>query len=473
MTASMKPLALLLAATAGLAACTQSPARQDGGIATPASWSRIDTEAAQSLVSGDAAKVEQRWWKSFGDPVLDRLVDQALANNKSLKLARARVEEAQAGRRGVGAELMPQVVATGGASRGNQGYATSNRVVNIAEADLQASWELDLFGKNQARLRQAVALTESQEAQRQGVMVSLLAQVARTYFDLRNDDAQIAITRENLATQQKTLDLIRAQKTGALSSGLDVERAAAQVSTTAAQLPLLQSAREVALDRLAVLLGTTPGAKDALLVSGEPLKALDSHVVVAAPARVLASRPDVKAAERQFAASIAASDSATAELYPDVSLVGLFGGQDSTPFSATPWLIGANLVQPILDFGRIQSRIDAADARQREAFLAYQETVLEALEDMENALTLYAHEAGRQHDLDQAASQNRRAVQLASQLYKAGYSGLLDLLVAQHDALEADSNLAASDAQLRKDLVAIYAAAGGGWDLNPNADQVF
>jgi NodT family efflux transporter outer membrane factor (OMF) lipoprotein len=469
-TTRLAGLALLTATS--LAGCSTDPVGpQASGIETPGVWSRLwgaDNPLPPKdlpLMTNDAAEVEQRWWQSFGDPVLDRLIDGALANNKTLQIAESRVAEARASRHGAEANLLPEVAATGAANRGNQGYATLNQSVSIGGADLEASWEVDLFGKNQARAAEASAILQSQDARRQAAMASLLAEVARNYFDLRNEEEQLTITRKNLVTQQRTLDLIKAQQEGALSSELDIERAAAQVSTTSAQIPALQSAYDVTLDRLNVLLGDLPGSQDAWLKPSGPLQPLASTVLVAAPVKVLAARPDVRAAERDFAASISASDVASKEIYPTISLTALVGGQTTSLFNATTWGAGAGLAQPVLNFGRIQAEIDGADARQKQAFLTYQQTVLEALEDMENALSLYVHETDRQRDLSAASARNRKAVDLANQQYKAGYSGLLDLLVAQRDELEAESNLAASDAQLRKNLVHIYTAAGGGWKL--------
>lgn len=447
-----------------LAACTSPEPVQESKLPTPDAWTRLSKSEA-TLASTDAVEIEQSWWKSFNDPTLDRLIGQALANNKSLQIAAARVAEAEAGLSGSEANLLPNITGSGGISRGNQGYATNNKSVTTKEGSVQASWELDLFGKNQARVRQAGALAQSEEAQRQAVMVSLLADVARTYFDLRNDQDQIRITKANLQTQQKTLDLIKAQHEGALSSQLDISRSTAQVATTSAQLPALQAAYETAADRLNLLLGTTPGTLDAELAPAQGLPDLKQTVLVAAPAKVLANRPDVRAAERQFAASISAHEAATKEFFPTVSLAGLFGIQDSSYFYARPWSGAASLTTPIFDFGRIEADIDAADARQKQAFLTYQETVLEAVTDMEDALSLYLHDNSRQHDLALAADQNKKAVDLANQQYRAGYSGLLDLLVAQQSELDAESSLATSEAQLRKDLVHIYAAAGGGWAL--------
>ena len=447
-----------------LAACTTPEAVQESKISTPDAWTRLSKSEA-SLASTGAADIEQSWWKSFNDPALDRLIGRALENNKNLKVAAARVAEAEAGLSGSKANLMPDISGSGDITRGNQGYATSNRSVTIKEGYVQASWELDLFGKNQARVRQAGALAQSQEAQRQAVMVSLLADVARTYIDLRNDQEQIRITKANLETQRKTLDLINAQRLGALSSQLDVSRSTAQVATTSAQLPALQAAYETALNRLNLLLGETPGTLDSELTAPQGLPALKQTVLVAAPAKVLGNRPDVRAAERQFAASISAKDAATKEFFPTVSLAGLFGVQDSSYFYARPWSGAASLTTPIFDFGRIEAGIDAADARQQQAFFTYQETVLEAVTDMEDALSFYLHDNSRQHDLAIAAEQNKKSVDLATQQYRAGYSGLLDLLVAQQSELDAESSLATSEAQLRKDLVHIYAAAGGGWSL--------
>jgi multidrug efflux system outer membrane protein len=195
------------------------------------------------------------------------------------------------------------------------------------------------------------------------------------------------------------------------------------------------------------------------------LKPLEHHILIAAPAKVLEARPDVRAAERRFAASISAKAAARAELFPNISLTALFGAQTATPFSSTPWGLGVSLVQPILNFGRIEAQIDAADARQRQAFLSYQQTVLEALEDMENALSGYLNETKRNASLTTEVRQNRKAADLAMQQYQNGYTGLLDVLVAVRDLLDSESSLAASDATLRNDLVNIYTAAGGGWRL--------
>jgi multidrug efflux system outer membrane protein len=415
-------------------------------------------------VTSTVAEVEHNWWGHFGDPILDDLVKDTLTNNRTLAIAEARVEEARANRTIARANLLPEVNAVGQASRGNQGLLTGDRTVNLAEADIQATWEIDLFGRNQARAAEAAAILESEEAGAQAVRVALLAEVARNYFDLRNFERQLVLTRQNLDTQQKTLELTQVQLRGGYASDFDVQRAAAQVSTTQALIPDLQAAYDAAVTRLNILLGFPPGSKDALLKTARELKPLDPGIVVAAPAAVLATRPDIRVAERRFAASMSAKEAATADLLPDISLTALFGVQGASGLAgATPWGVGLNLAQPILNFGSLESQVDAADARQRQAFLNYQQTVLEALGNMEDALSRYLQENARNASLSAAVGQNRKAEDLAMQQYGNGFTSLLDLLVAQRNLLEAEASQAASDANLRKDLVAIYTAAGGGW----------
>ena len=456
--------------TASLTACVDAIGPQESGVPTPSFWSRLahplDASLSAPLVTDAAAPVEQQWWKHFNDPTLDALIGEALANNKTLAIAKARVEEARANRVGAQSILFPQVSLTGGTQRANQGWFTNDKPVTVNQASLQANWELDVFGKNQARTASADAILQSEEATRQAVTVGLLSEVARSYFDLRNFERQIVLTKQNLESQKKTAGLIDAQLQGAYASDFDVQRAGAQVSTTESQLPSLQIAYDTTLNRLNVLLGQAPGTKDALLKTEAALAPLDEKIIVTAPATVLATRPDVRAAERRFAASISASKAASRELFPTISLLGLYGVQDTSIMSASPWTLAANLAQPILNFGRIGSLIDATDARQKQAFLNYQQTVLEALENMENGLSNYLNETGRNASLNKAVEQNRKAAELAKQQYTSGYTGLLDVLVAERNVLEAESAMTASDAKLRQDLVTIYAAAGGGWDVD-------
>ncbi|RDK08944.1 efflux transporter outer membrane subunit [Cupriavidus lacunae] len=460
---------VLAAATAFVAGCTSPVGPQDPGVDVAPHWQTLAPTPtnADLIVSHDDAQVLQKWWSHFHDPALDALVREAISGNKSLAIARARVKEARAARVQAQSALVPEVNAVVSSERGNRGLLTNDKSVTVNQVALSAAWELDLFGRNQARTAQATAILQSTEASEQAVRVALLAEVARTYFELRNLDRQIELTESNLETQQRTLKLVEAQQRGALVSNFDVQRAAAQTSTTESRVPSLRAARDAAANRLSALIGRTPGNLQEVAAAPQP--PLDGRIVVSAPASVIATRPDVRVAERRFAASISARKAAVAELFPNISLTALFGVQDATPFSSTPWGIGIGLVQPVLNFGRIRSQIDAADARQTQAFLAYQQAVLDALEDMESAISAYLNEQSRNASLAAGVAQNRRAAELARAQYRFGYVGLLDVLVAERDLLDAESRRATSDASLRTNLVRIFAAAGGGWEVEEEA----
>ena len=465
---------LAMLGTALIAACTSPVGPQKSLIKTPSLWSRLTgaTPAADlraPLAASPEAEVDHHWWKQFDDPTLDVLIAEALANNKTLQMAKARVEEARASRRATRALLLPQIIGAMGTQRSNLGYFTGDKAISFAEAEMGASWEIDLFGRNQARTAAATAILESEAAAQQAVRVGLLAEVARNYFDLRNDERQIDLTQQNIETQKKTLEIAQNQKREKMASDLDVLRASAQVSTTESFIPALQTACDAARNRLNFLLGYTPGSKDALLITPHGLKSLNHHILIAAPAKVLAARPDVRAAERRFAATLSAKYVAETGWFPDISLTGFFGRQVATPFSSTPWGLSADLVQPILNFGRIRAQIAAADAQQKQAFLNYQQTVLGALENMENAVSGYLHETVRNASLTASVDQDRKAAALVRERYSDGYASFLDVLDAERNLLMAESSQASSDASLRNDLVAIYAAAGGGWkELEPD-----
>jgi multidrug efflux system outer membrane protein len=451
---------------------TASVGSQDSGIETPSSWNQLTSNQRKTInlntpiAISTEAKIDQSWWKNFNDPILNSLIDEALKNNKTLQIAKSRIQEAKAGRTLAQSSLFPQINGVANVNRQNLGFMTGEKTMNIAEANLQASWELDLFGRNQLRTAQATAILESTEASQQAVRVGLLSEVARTYFDIHNYKNQILVTKKNLKLQQKTLALIKAQQEGGLVSDFDVQRAAAQASMTEAQIPPLQMAYEATLNRMNVLLGYTPNHKDLVLKKPIMLKPLNSNILIAAPAKILESRPDIRVAERQFAASISATKAAKASVLPNISLMGLFGLQESSSFSSIPWNIGAGVVQPILNFGSLEAQIDSANARQKQAFLNYQQTVLLALENMENALSSYLHETAHNASLTKGVEQNRKATMLAKQQYENGYTGLLDVLIAERNVLDAESAVITSEIALRKNLINIYAAAGGGWQAN-------
>lgn len=440
---------------------------QKSGIETPQSWHSLAKNKSPnnpvSLARHKDVEIDQLWWQNFDDPVLNTLIQEALNNNKTLQIAKERITEAQAGRLLAQSSLLPQINGTANSKRQNLGFLTREKTINFSQADIQASWEVDVFGRNQAKKAHASAILQSTEASQQAVRVGLLAEVARTYFDMHNYQNQIRITEKNLAIQKKTLVLVQSQKQGGLASDFDIERTKAQLSLTEAQIPTLKMAYNATLNRMNVLLGYPPNHNDDFLKKPMTLKPLNQNILIAAPAKTLQTRPDIRVAEREFVASIASTKAAHASVFPNISLTALFGVQETTQFSSTPWNVGAGLVQPILNFGAIQSQIDSANSRQKQAFLNYQQSVLLAIEDMENALSSYLYETKRNTSLTTAMHHTHKEATLAKTYYEAGYTGLLEVLKADKNLLDTELAVTTSEIALRKNLINIYTAAGGGW----------
>lgn len=457
-----------LIASVLLQSCQSLPALQSSQINLPKAWpvgvSSIDRQYTQ-LLPHEQSQTEQNWWRTFNDPVLDMLISKALLNNNDLRIAKSRVLAARAESSFAGAELMPEVRASLNDTRGNQSALFSKKAFNRADGNLSASWELDLFGQNKSRMFAAQALAQAEEANSQAVMIALLAEVARNYIDMRNYALQIEIVDNNLKGQRHTLESIQKLRNEAMATELDLQRAASQVSTTESQLPDLKTAYATTLTHLNILLGEPPGTLDEAITPSTSLPVLPKEILLSAPANIIEKRPDIIASERRFAASIASSKAARLEIFPKLSLLGLFGLDRAQFIDYKPWSLGANLVQPLLSFGRIEAQINAADARQQEAFFTYKKDVLEALGDMENALNAYINETNKNISLHHAVTQNQTSVDLAQKQFKEGYVDLLDVEVAERSLLQSESDMANSDAKVRKGLVAIYAAAGGGWDI--------
>ena len=288
-------------------------------------------------ISAAQETTEKQWWRYFDDATLNTLIEKGLENNKDLLTAKARVEQARAERAAAASQLAPSIQGTADVSRSDQSTFSDLKPFNSTQSALQATWELDLFGSNSFRLREAEAIFQSEEARSHAVTIGLLADIARNYFDYRNFERQITIIETNLQGQRHTLKLIQRLRNDAMATELDLQRAAAQVSTTEALLPDIRYAWLRSRNRLSVLTGNTPGSMDELLKSPDLMKPITHDILVQAPAEIIANRPDVKVAERRFAASIAATKSAKADLFPKISLTGFFGLQNNAFVSYTPF----------------------------------------------------------------------------------------------------------------------------------------
>jgi multidrug efflux system outer membrane protein len=440
-------------------------------------------EARQSGVDTQPAELA-KWWTEFNDPLLNSLAERAVQSNLDLRVAEARIREARAALGVAGADLWPTVDVSGSYSRsrtnansfssGNQGGGSSsasgsNLEHNLFKTGFDSGWEIDVFGGARRRIEAAEADVDASVEDRRNVLVTLLGEVAKNYIDLRGFQRRIAVALANLRAQRESLEINQARFDAGLASDFEVAQAEGQANTTAAQIPILQSGLKQTAYRLDVLLGAQPGTLWGELGSDAPIPALPPQAHVGLPAELLRRRPDVRRAERQLASATAQVGAATADLYPKFSLAGTFGLQS---ISASDWFtgrsrfwsIGPTISWPIFDAGKIRANIEVRNAQQEQALRLYEKSVLTGLEEVENALVNYGNEQTRYRSLIDAVAANRRAVQVANDLFVQGLVAFLNVLDAQRTLYAAESDLAQSEANMASNLVALYKALGGGWE---------
>ncbi|MES2905514.1 MAG: efflux transporter outer membrane subunit [Pseudomonadota bacterium] len=467
-------VASIFAASVWLCACTAGEDYVRPQLDVGPSWNALKKNKKiddKDLVTGSLPVVTQPvapWWTRFKDPVLTALVEKAIANNNDLKVAEARIPEARAGGRFAVSGLFPQIGLSGTAARGRLGASSGGAFDTTKEFGLSGSWDIDVFGGTRRRIEAAGAGIEASEASHERVGQLLVAEVARQYVLFRSLEQQRNLTLRNLKFQRDTLDITKGQRKDGAISNLEVARSQAQVSATETRLPVIKTARAATLNRLAVLIGERPGAIDAMLSRPKGIPLVARKMVVASPIAVIARRPDVNAAERQLAQSTALTGAAFTELFPKIGIDAFFSNQSSLLLgAANPWSLAASAAMPLLNFGRIDSQIDAADARQQQAYYTYKQTILLALAETENSLTAYLNEQRRQSLLEQVSSQQSLAADIAREQYKAGLTTQLDVLVAAQNQLEAENNLVLSRESMATNLIQLYTSLGEPWRQEP------
>lgn len=452
---------------ASLTACAVGPDYRKPVPTAPDRWQAgKDTNADLKPVDTEALKT---WWKRFGDSRLDRLMDQALSGNLDVKMALARIDQARAERRIVRSALFPSVDASTGVRRDVNpfpGFAPGIRF-NLFELGFDALWEIDLFGGQRRRLEAASADLDA-AAERYGqALVTLTADLARGYVEYRGLQNQLRITRANLDTQRHTLELTEKLFNEGVGTRHDVVRARAQAEATAARIPALEGDLVAVLRQLEVLTGRQPGALSAELGEPAAIPMAPGRELLISPAETLRYRPDLRAAERQLASATALQGAATAELFPKVSIAAFLGLRNTNienlfRSAAFSWSTGASLLQPLLNFGRIRAGIDLAEAQQKEAYLAFEKAVLEALRETDTALTRYLKEEVRRQTLARSVADLRESVRLSQLRYQEGVTSFLDVLDAQRALYAVETELTQSVTDVSTDLIALYKSLGGG-----------
>jgi len=452
--------------------CLVGPDFKPPQTQVPAAWTETATVQPPAQPYQDLV----HWWTTFNDPMLSSLVDRAIQSNLDLKRAQARIRQARAARNVTAAGLGPTVNAGGSYTRSGSAVKTSggteNNISNLYRTGLDSAWELDIFGGVRRSVEAADANIQTAIEDRRDVLVTLAAEVGLNYTDLRSFQQQIVIAQENLKAQRHTAEITRQRFQAGFVGALDVANAEAQVASTASQIPLLEAFARQSIYNLSVLLGREPSMLLEELAPAAAIPAAPPAAPVGVPADLLRRRPDIRRAEAQIHAATAQIGVATADLFPKFALSGSIGYQ-SNQFSSwvdwvnRVWSFGPSASWEIFASGAIRANIELQKAVQEQSLITYQQTVLAALQDVENALVASTKETQRREALAAAVDSNRKAVQYSLQLYSQGQVDFLNVLNAQRSLYVSEQALVQSTHDISTDLVALYKALGGGWKEDP------
>lgn len=496
----MRALSLAVA-SALLAACAVGPDFVRPEIAVPARFESADAATnierssglvdnphpAAAAVSGDAIAVaapDAAFWQEFDDPQLTVLVESALASNHDLRIALASYDRANALLRGAKFDALPTVTASGQASDGRSstdqlpGVPRDDRDATSYDVSANASWELDLFGRIRRGVEGNRADVTASAADLAAAQVAIAGEVARTYLDLRGLQERLRVAQENQDNQRETLRIVQARLDAGRGTDFDALRARAQLESTASRLPALDARMAVDMHRLAVLAGRTPDALTHDLVAARPLPVLPARIDAGTPGDLLRRRPDIAAAESRLHAATARIGVATADLFPRFTLGGLIGSQaissgDLFQRSSETRLVALGIDWSFLDIGRVRARIAASDADAAGELARYQQTVLLALEDAENALVRFDKTRDEDSHLERAAIDSANAARLARVRFDAGAADLLEVLDAERTQLQAQDAFADVRTRSATSVVAVYTSLAGGWpQVVPLRDSV-
>ena len=466
----MRTLSIAIA-TIVLAACTVGP---DYVRPTLPAVEKFSNGIPPHVTQEASPAVDIEFWRSFGDPVLEELVDEALLYNHDLRIAWAHYEQANALLRGARYDHLPTLGVSAEASDSRSsadqlpGVGRAGRDSEQYSAGLSALWELDFFSRIRRSVEAQRADTEASAADLAALQVVLVGDLAETYFRLRGLQEQLRIAQQNADNQAQTLRLIDLRRSAGMGSAFEVDRATTQLESTRASVPALQSAIAVSTHRIAVLVGQTPETVLAGLDAAAPLPSLPETIASGTPAELLRRRPDVTAAERRLGAATARVGVATADLFPRFTLGGLIGTQalDAGALferDSETRLIAFGIDGSFLNVGRVRSRIAAANAATAADLAAYEQTVLLALEETENALVRASHSAEENAYLERASAAGARATAIARLRYDNGAIDVLDVLEAERVSLQAEDAFAQGRVRNTVAVVSLYKALAGGW----------
>lgn len=501
---------LLISSIALVSGCTMGPDFQRPALQTPAQWTETPTPSDTGHAVAVQEPVAPAWWNSFGDPLLTTLVARAMNSNLDIQAAAARVAESRAQFKQARASALPTLngnasytrelqsadgvvgllessgssaaTSTNGLGGRESGVPTQDVTssglppFNLYQYGFDASWELDLWGRVRRTAENASATAEAQEEARHDVMVSTAAEVARDYLTLRSTQQKLALAKQNLAYARRTVQLTRERAKHGLTTDLDVANAESQAETTAANLPQFEQQEAQLINAIGLLLGEYPQTLAVQLREPAAIPVAPPRVPIGLPSDLLRRRPDIRESEAKLHAATASIGAAKADFFPKITLSGSVAIQ-ATQFSnmgswgARSYSAGPSISLPIFDGGKLRATLALRNAQQKEAAITYRKTVLSAFQEVDDALTQFGTEQQRRDSLAASVDASKRALDLANQRYSRGLTTYLDVLSAQKNVLTYEQQWVDSTATVSTDLVALYKALGGGWDVMSDSGE--
>ncbi|SAL83963.1 RND efflux system outer membrane lipoprotein [Caballeronia arvi] len=496
---SLRSIALAVLASFVMAGCTVGPDFEHPRSAAPDVFER--TQTAQAPSKPVEAAFNPDWWTLFGDPTLDALEKRLADANLDVAAASARLRQSRAEQRVAGAAALPTI---GGAASYNRERGSENGILsllgvtpsqsqpqsasgdaplgvsampgskgspayNLYQAGFDASWELDIWGRVRRGVEAASALTDASYEDRNAVLLSARAELARDYIELRDTQSLLDIAKQNLDIARDAVRLTKIRVREGVTTDLDVANASAQMETIESLIPTLESHRDTTINAIGVLLGEQPGALRNMLVDARDVPKLPDQVPIGFASELAQRRPDIQKAEAQLHAATASIGMAKADFYPRITLNGSAGLQSLQLSSLAEWasgqfVIGPSITFPIFEGGRLKGTLQLREAQQQEAAIVYKRTVLEAWREVDDALLVYDAEQRRHDNLANVVNLNQRALGIAQQRYKAGALDYLDVLNVQRQLLDAQSKLEQSKATAAENLITLCKSLGGGWE---------
>jgi len=471
----------LVGLASALAGCAVGPDYEPISIPVPALFAQSTGKgpAGGHWSSADLAE----WWRSFHDPELNSLVARAIAANPDIEVALARLQEARTQVLATVGAALPVVEGSGSKSIGTGSDVTRSRVASpltsagsttgfehVTEVGgVDAGWDIDIFGKHRREIEASRYDAEAAANDREGVLVSVVADVARAYLDLRALQAQVAVARQSIEAARRNLELVQKRAAQGITNDLDVTLAQRELSTFEASVPPLEAQIDAREYVIAVLIGKFPRDVVAELSPPRPIPTVPARIAVGTPLDLLARRPDILEAERRLAAATARIGVATADLYPRLAITGAAGAEGGpiAPKGMPITLIGAlgpTLYWPLLDFGTLDAEVDIADLRSKEDLALYKRTVLQAVEQVDEAVSSFRAQQNRLRELDRAVTAGRQAVALSTERYDRGLTDFLNVLDAERQEYDLQGQYVATQQAAAEELVGLYKALGGGWE---------